>query len=133
MDKKESEKIIIEAFHLDEWIDGSADGGITPPRIILKTETNFFENGIEMKIDYKYPAESHPYSDVTYHMENPDKVYSSVYVLTDNREIYRKDCDDLFPQKDVFLEAVQPEIDEFFEKYGLVEADIYTKEENERF
>ena len=115
-------RIILDAFHLDEWIDGNADGGITPPRIILKIEMNMTDERAEVRVEYKYPAESHPYSDVTYHISEPDKRYSSTYVLTNNRKIYRKDSDKLFAQDDVWPDITDPKIAEFFSENQVEEA-----------
>ena len=104
----------MEAFHLDEWIDGTSDGGITPPRTILKIDIEVGGSD-KISIDYKYPAESHPYSDVTYHLTEPDKIYTSVYVLTGDRKIYREDCDKLFKNYDSFTRSmVEDKVNAFF-------------------
>ncbi len=121
MKEKEAVQIALEAFHLDEWIDSIADGGITPPRIILNVGTEHFGCGFNVTIKYKYPPESHPNNDITYHLSEPEKVYSSTYVLTDNRRIYRKDSDKLFSQNNDFSHLVRDNIARFFSKYNIKE------------
>ena len=119
--EKEAVEIALKAFHLDEWIDGTADGGITPPRIILNITSSVVPNGSKVEIEYKYPEESHPCSDVTYHLSNPDRTYSSVYVLTDNRELYREDSEKLFRNADVFPDLVESSINAFFSENNIKE------------
>ncbi len=121
MTEKEAVRIALKAFHLDEWIDGTADGGITSPRIILNITFSVVPNGSKVEIEYKYPAESHPCSDVTYHLSDPDRTYSSIYVLTDNRELYREDSEKLFKNADVFLDLVENSINAFFSENDIKE------------
>ena len=121
MNELEVIRIILTAFHLDEWIDGTADGGITPPRIILNITFSVVPNGSKVEIEYKYPEESHPYSDVTYHLSDLDRTYSSVYVLTNNRELYREDSEKLFKNADVFPDLVESSINAFFSENDIKE------------
>ncbi len=123
MTEKDAVEIALEASALDGWIDAVADGGITPPRITLSVDAEDFGCGFNVTVKYKYPPESHPNSDVTYHLSKPEKVYSSTYVLTDDHRIYRIGCDKLFRQADVFPDLVSDSILDFFSRNNLKEVE----------
>ncbi len=107
-------KIAMDAFELEQDIDGELSGGIDPVKILLGVQV---VNDKTIEVKYTYP-ETCGLSDVRYHVANAGKELSKMYEFKNNR-IYIDGKDDLFVFAMEFDDSYKEKVKGFYNKWNL--------------
>ena len=113
-DSKERLEMAKLIFKFADHIDSYVSGGVNPIWELQEIEEIRNNNDSLYHFYYKLPSESHPNSDVTYHVTNPDKLYTFAVILQSDGVFIPMDPEDLY-----FDSFCKDEIERFCEEKGL--------------